>query len=325
MFKKKTTAYEFLKKNLSSGLKEVNGLVLEKAKSKVSLIPDVSKYITGSGGKRLRPLLTLASAEISGAINHDSVLLATSVEFIHTATLLHDDVIDQSELRRGEKTANNVWDNKTVILVGDFLFSQAFMMMVETKNVKALEVLSKASAEVIESEVYQLELLEKKSFSKEDYLHLIKGKTATLFAAAMESGAIVSTNDDDVIKNLSRYGLNLGMAFQIVDDYLDYFAGDRKFGKVAGNDFMEGKITLPVIYAIEQKKSLAKLFTKKERTKDDLKLFLESIDVESVSKRINEDLIFFSKEAEDCLKDFKSSKLKDCLIDLVKELNKRTL
>lgn len=325
MFRKKNTAYDFLQQTLSKELKEVNKLIIKRAKNRVSLIPKVSNYLTEAGGKRLRPLLTLAAAQASGGVNQESILLATAVEFIHTATLLHDDVIDQSELRRGAQTANNVWDNKTVILVGDYLFSQAFEMMVETHDITALQVLSKASSDIIESEVYQLELLKSKSFNRDDYYRLIEGKTAKLFAAAMESGSVVATENELISDSLREYGLNLGMAFQIMDDYLDYFPTSKSFGKTVGNDFMEGKITLPAIYAINENPKLTRFFKQNERSLECFEKFMSQVNKEGVAEKIAGDLDEFTENALSSLDVVKDEGIKLALQDLVVELNQRKI
>ena len=241
-------SFENLKSLVAPELQQVDLLILEYAQSHAELVPMISNYLTGAGGKRLRPILTLACAKIFGTVPEAAIKLAAAVEFIHTATLLHDDVIDESEKRRGKPTANNVWDNKACILVGDFLFSQAFKLMVETKDIEALKLLSNASAIIAESEVWQLELIHNIELTIEDYIKLVKGKTAELFAAACATGAIVSGCSENEKEALFNFGLNLGISFQIIDDVLDYTASD-KFGKKLGNDFLEGKVTLPIILA----------------------------------------------------------------------------
>jgi octaprenyl-diphosphate synthase len=242
-------SFNELNELLAKEISEVNELILQYAQNHVDLIPEITSYITQSGGKRLRPLLTLACAKIfQDKVGGSVIKLSAAVEFIHTATLLHDDVVDGSEKRRGKPTANRVWDNKSCILVGDFLFSQAFKLMVATKNIRALDLLSNASAVIAESEVWQLSILDDPKLSLDEYIKLITGKTAILFASACASGGIESGCTKEQEESLDSYGLNLGISFQIIDDILDY-VGSAKTGKKIGNDFLEGKITLPVIYS----------------------------------------------------------------------------
>jgi octaprenyl-diphosphate synthase len=254
-------SFENLRSLVALELQQVDLLILKYAKSHVELVPMISNYLTSAGGKRLRPILTLACAKIFGKVPESAIKLATAVEFIHTATLLHDDVIDESEKRRGKPTANNVWDNKACILVGDFLFSQAFKLMVETHDIEALKLLSNASAVIAESEVWQLELINNIELTIKDYIKLVKGKTAELFAAACATGAIVSGCSEPEKNDLFNFGLNLGISFQIIDDVLDYTASD-KFGKKLGNDFLEGKVTLPIILAYKNASEHDKILLK---------------------------------------------------------------
>ena len=235
-------------------LEKVNSRVLDLARSYASLIPEVTKYLLDAGGKRLRPMLTLASGMlVSGqeVSNNSCVDLAASVEFIHTATLLHDDVIDSSMKRRGKETANNIWGNKGSILVGDYLFSQAFELMVKTKSLDALQMLANASAVIAEAEVWQLDLIDNIAISQKEYIKMITSKTAVLFAAACASGAVVSGCTAEQKKALYNFGLNLGISFQIMDDVLDYSSANLKFGKQIGSDYYEGKVTLPLILAYD--------------------------------------------------------------------------
>ncbi len=245
----KMDSFEKLKALVADELQVVDKLILEYAQSHVDLVPMISNYLTGAGGKRLRPILTLVCSKVFGVVSESAIKLAASVEFIHTATLLHDDVVDESEKRRGKPTANNMWDNKACILVGDYLFSQAFRLMVETNNIQALKLLSDASAIIAESEVWQLDLINNIDLSTDDYIKLARGKTAELFSAACASGGVVSGCSASEEKALFDFGLNLGISFQIVDDILDYTA-DASFGKKLGNDYLEGKVTLPVILAL---------------------------------------------------------------------------
>jgi octaprenyl-diphosphate synthase len=220
--------------------------------SPVALIPQIASYLVSLGGKRLRPLLTIASAELCGYKGKRHIRLAACVEFIHTATLLHDDVVDKSYLRRGKETANQVWGNKASVLVGDFLFSRAFELMVLDGSLEVLEILSKASCAIAEGEVLQLSSSHDLKLTEETYLQIIESKTARLFSAATEVGAVVAKVEKAKRHMLSRFGYALGMAFQLMDDILDYAADQEKLGKSIGDDFREGKVTLPVIFAYEQ-------------------------------------------------------------------------
>lgn len=228
-------------------LERVNELILHHMQSPVSLIPQLAGHIIASGGKRLRPVLTLAAAQLCGYRGPRHAGLAACVEFIHTATLLHDDVVDESALRRGEAAANVLWGNKASVLVGDFLFSRAFQLMVADGSLRVLEILSSAAAKIAEGEVLQLMTSNDTATTEQAYLEVIKGKTAVLFSAASEVGAVVADRPKQEQEALASYGLNLGIAFQLIDDALDYSAKQEALGKTIGDDFREGKITLPVI------------------------------------------------------------------------------
>ena len=235
---------------IRADLEQVNTLILERMQSPVALIPQLAGHIIAAGGKRLRPMLTLAAARMCGYRGARHVALAAAVEFIHTATLLHDDVVDASDLRRGLATANAVWGNKPSVLVGDFLFSRAFQLMVEDGSLKVLEILSRASAVIAEGEVLQLITSNDIATTEEDYLRVIDAKTAELFAAASRIGAVLAERGEAEERALESYGRNLGIAFQLVDDMLDYSAHEIELGKSIGDDFREGKITLPVVLAL---------------------------------------------------------------------------
>ncbi|NYT31177.1 polyprenyl synthetase family protein [Rhizobium sp. WYCCWR 11128] len=230
-------------------MERVNQLILSKAGSDVQMIPEVANHLISSGGKRLRPMLTLASASLFDYRGENHVKLATSVEFMHTATLLHDDVVDESDLRRGKSTARMIWGNQASVLVGDFLLGQAFRMMVDVGSLDALDVLSSAACVIAEGEVLQLSVAKNMETTEDDYLSVIRAKTAALFAAASEVGPIVAEAGRSGRNALKSYGMNLGLAFQLVDDALDYGGKAADLGKNVGDDFREGKITLPVILA----------------------------------------------------------------------------
>ena len=230
-------------------LSQVEATLSAHLSSAASLIPEVSDHIIGAGGKRLRPLLTLSAARIAGYRGTNHITMAAAVEFMHTATLLHDDVVDDSDLRRGKPTARKIWGNPTSVLVGDFLLGQAFRMMVGAGNLAALDVLSNAAAAIAEGEVMQLAAMRNADISEDNYLRIMEAKTAALFAAAAEVGGILAGASTIEIEALKSYGKNLGIAFQLVDDALDYGSVNRVLGKNTGEDFREGKVTLPVVLA----------------------------------------------------------------------------
>ena len=233
-------------------LNEVNRVIIDRMDSRVALIPQLAGHIIAGGGKRLRPMLTLASARLCGYTGERHIHLAASVEFIHTATLLHDDVVDDSALRRGIATANSVWDNKASVLVGDFLFSRSFQLMVADGSLKVLKILSDAAATIAEGEVLQLMTSNHTETSEAAHLEVIRAKTAILFAAACRIGAVVAGRPGVEEEALDAYGLNLGIAFQLIDDMLDYSAAEAELGKSVGDDFRDGKITLPTILAFRR-------------------------------------------------------------------------
>ncbi len=238
---------------LSDDLSAVNAMIVNQMQSPVPMIPQLASYLIAAGGKRMRPLLTLAAANLKGPIAGDAhIKLATAVEFIHSATLLHDDVVDESDQRRGAPSANTVFGNQSSVLVGDFLFSRAFQMMVGAGDIDILGVLSSASCVIAEGEVMQLAAIGDLAISEKDYLNVVQAKTAALFAAATQVGAMVSNMNQEQVDALYQYGLNLGIAFQITDDVLDYSADQTKLGKNIGDDFREGKVTLPIIIAYSQ-------------------------------------------------------------------------
>ncbi len=233
----------------ASGMNSVNSVILERMQSQIPLIPALAGHLIAGGGKRMRPMLTLASAELCGYQGARHHKLAASVEFIHTATLLHDDVVDGSDLRRGKATANMVFGNPATVLVGDFLFTRAFELMVEDGSLKVLKILSGASSVISEGEVDQLTAQRQIETSEDRYLSIIRAKTAALFAAACRISAVVAERSEAEERALDDYGRNLGIAFQLVDDAIDYDSSSAEMGKGKGDDFREGKMTLPVILA----------------------------------------------------------------------------
>src|SRR5579875_1107663 len=230
----------------------VDGLIRARLESDVPLIPALGEHLVEAGGKRLRPLIAIAGARICGGTGDACLKLATAVEFIHTATLLHDDVVDGSKLRRGKVAAHLIWGGAASVLVGDFLFARAFELMVETGSLEALNILARASRVIAEGEVLQLTRAHDLELDQATYLEIIRGKTAELFAAAAESGAVVANGSAAQVKALSGYGMKLGLAFQLADDALDYGGTAESLGKNAGDDFREGKVTLPLLLAIQR-------------------------------------------------------------------------
>tara|TARA_A100001015_G_scaffold283939_1_gene349811 strand:- start:646 stop:1659 length:1014 start_codon:yes stop_codon:yes gene_type:complete len=273
--KSANSAYLELKNLLGDKLHKVENLIQEKLRSEVNLIQKMSNHHLGSGGKRLRALLTLESAKLTGyKEDKRDINLAACVELIHSATLLHDDVIDESELRRGVKTTNSVWGNQSSILVGDYLLSRCFEMMVEDGDLEVLKLLSSTSSKIAQGEVLQLQHKGEADLLEETYIDIINLKTASLFSAATKTGACLSGSNEKEKKALESYGRNLGLAFQIADDALDFYAKEKLFGKEIGKDFFEGKVTLPMIIIFqkgnkEEKNFLNEIMKKEKRTEKD--------------------------------------------------------
>ena len=236
---------------LDQDMRAVNAMIIKRMESPVALIPQLAGYLIAAGGKRIRPLLTLACTKIYGGDLSRAHGLATAVEFIHSATLLHDDVVDESEQRRGQDAANLVYGNQASVLVGDFLFSRAFQLMTEDGSLDVLRILSGASAIIAQGEVMQLTTAGNLQTTMDEYLEVIKAKTAALFAAACEIGPVIAGSNKNAAQAMAEYGLYLGIAFQIADDALDFEADRAKLGKTVGDDFREGKMTAPVILALQ--------------------------------------------------------------------------
>ncbi|MEM9350774.1 MAG: polyprenyl synthetase family protein [Pseudomonadota bacterium] len=246
-----TKPHERMAEALEADLQAVNALIRDRMASKhAPRIPEVTAHLVEAGGKRLRPMLTLASAKLCGYAGPYHIHLAATVEFIHTATLLHDDVVDESKQRRGRPTANLLWDNQSSVLVGDYLFARSFQLMVETGSIRVLDILSNAAATIAEGEVLQLSVAQNTATVEETYIQVVRGKTAALFSAATEVGGVIADQPEAVQKALFDYGDALGIAFQMVDDLLDYGGTTGVIGKNIGDDFRERKLTLPVIRAI---------------------------------------------------------------------------
>jgi octaprenyl-diphosphate synthase len=261
---------------LSADMAAVDALIRDRMASQhAPRIPEVTAHLVSAGGKRLRPMLTLAAAHLCGYEGPDAVKLAATVEFIHTATLLHDDVVDESGQRRGRPTANLLWDNKSSVLVGDYLFSRSFQLMVETGSLRVLDILANASATIAEGEVLQLTAAQDLRTDEATYLQIVRGKTAALFSAATEVGGVIAAAPQSHIQALFDYGDALGIAFQIADDLLDYQGDSTSTGKNVGDDFRERKLTLPVIKAVaqatdEEREFWQRTIEKGEQSDDDL-------------------------------------------------------
>lgn len=254
---------------------KVNEAILARAHSHVELIPELARHLINSGGKRIRPMLTIAAARMCGYAADQHLKLATAVEFLHTATLLHDDVVDESDLRRGKEAARVIWGNQASVLVGDYLLGQSFRMMVETGSLEALRILSNAACVIAEGEVLQLSVSQNMSTTEDAYLQVIGAKTAALFAAAAEVGSVIAGRPKEEQAALESYGRNLGIAFQLIDDALDYSGSTEKLGKGVGDDFRERKITLPVVLSYRRGSKEERNFWKRtledgNQTADDL-------------------------------------------------------
>ena len=247
-----TASIERLAELVAPDMERVNAAILGRTGSDVAMIPEVANHLISSGGKRLRPMLTLAMAKLAGYSGDGHIKLAAAVEFMHTATLLHDDVVDESDMRRGKLAARMLWGNEASVLVGDFLLGQAFKMMVEVGNLHALDILSAAAAVIAEGEVMQLGAAKNTATNEDEYLAVIRAKTAELFAAACEVGPALAVREKSEQAACRSFGMNLGVAFQLIDDALDYGGKSAKLGKNVGDDFREGKITLPVVLSFRR-------------------------------------------------------------------------
>lgn len=261
---------------LTEPMRRVNAIILDRMTSDVPMIPELAGYLIAAGGKRIRPLLTLACADMCGDETDNPKKLAAAVEFIHTATLLHDDVVDGSDQRRGKPAANAIFGNQASVLVGDFLFARAFELMVESDSLSALNILAKASSVITEGEILQMSLIGNMDTTQDQYFKIIEAKTAALFSASCEVAPVLTKRSDADIKVFRDYGHGLGMAFQIVDDIMDYTSTETQMGKSAGDDFMEGKMTLPVILGMQSASDDEKAFMQealKNHNRDDLEKF----------------------------------------------------
>ena len=320
--KSANSAYLELKNLLRDKIYKVEALIQQKLRSDVDLIKKMSNHHLSSGGKRLRALLTLGSAKLTGyEEQYRDINLAACVELIHSATLLHDDVIDESKLRRGSQTTNSIWGNQSSILVGDYLLSRCFEMMVEDGDLEVLKLLSSTSSKIAQGEVMQLQHKGEADLLEETYLDIINLKTASLFSAATKTGACLSKSNEKEKKALESYGKNLGLAFQIADDALDYYAKEKLFGKKIGKDFYEGKVTLPLISIFQkgnekEKSLLTEIMRKEKRTEEDFSKTLSLINkykaVEATFKKAE----FFVNVSYDALAIFPDTEDKKILQNL---------
>jgi len=303
-------------------MRRVNQLIVARLDSPIALIPQLAGHLVAAGGKRVRPMLTLLTARLCGYEGERHIKLAAAVEFIHTATLLHDDVVDESNLRRGLATANAIWGNKPSVLVGDFLFARAFQLMVEDGSLEVLRILADASAVIAEGEVAQLMTANDPQTTEQTYLDVISAKTATLFAAAAQIGGVVADRPAEQSERLRAYGMNLGVAFQLIDDALDYSAREVVLGKSVGDDFRDGKITLPVLHAFarggaEERRFWRRTLEQGEQREGDLARAIETLERHGAQAECLARATAYGEAAREAIAPFAPSDAKSALIDLV--------
>ncbi len=307
---------------LAADMAAVNVMIRDRMASEhAPRIPEVTAHLIEAGGKRLRPMLTLAAARLCGYSGPYHIHLAATVEFIHTATLLHDDVVDESARRRGRPTANLLWDNKSSVLVGDYLFSRSFQLMVETGSLRVLDILANASATIAEGEVLQLTAAQDLATTEAIYLQVVRGKTAALFSAATEVGGVIAGAHDAQTRALFDYGDALGIAFQIVDDLLDYGGSAAALGKNVGDDFRERKLTLPVIKAVaqadaEERAFWVRVIGKGQQAEGDLEQAMEIMARHGAMKAARDDALAWAQRAVTALDALPDHDLRDMLVDL---------
>ncbi|MGO9544209.1 MAG: polyprenyl synthetase family protein [Rhodomicrobium sp.] len=317
-----SAALEPLLKLVAADMDEVNAIILAQARSDVDLIPELARHLINSGGKRLRPMLTIAAAKLCGYRGDSHIRLAAAVEFMHTATLLHDDVVDESDMRRGKKSARILWGNQASVLVGDFLLGQAFRMMVEVGSLPALKILSEASAVIAEGEVMQLAASKDMATTEEEYLAVIFSKTAALFSAASEIGGVIAGRSAAEQTALRVYGENIGLAFQLIDDALDYSGEAAMLGKRVGDDFREGKITLPVVLSNRRGSAEEQAFWQRtlqdgDIREDDLASAIALMRRHNALEETIERARIYGREAQKALDAFPKSEAKAALLDAV--------
>lgn len=319
-YKENSDILKILRNLVQNDLQGINELVTNSLEEKEALILALANHLMSSGGKRLRSILALSSTKLCNYLGNYHIPIAAAIEFIHAATLLHDDVVDESSLRRGVPTANSTFGNKASILVGDYFLGQAFRWLVESKSMRALEILSYTSTIIAEGEVMQLDNMNNVILSRESYLEIIKAKTAELFAASCQVGAVIANRPIEEESALYNFGLNLGIAFQIIDDILDYNSNQNQLGKTIGDDFREGKMTLPAIIAYNSGTNEEKMFWYKtivdlEQESFDLEKAIELINkYDSINISIEQAKYYINNSCE-ALKIFPNSLIKSALID----------
>ncbi|WP_342270256.1 polyprenyl synthetase family protein [Rickettsia endosymbiont of Orchestes rusci] len=317
--------------DLKDEVVKLNNLIINCLKSDEELIERVGKYLLEAGGKRIRPILTILTSKIFGYQGDSHIKLASAVEFIHTATLLHDDVVDDSTMRRFKPTANVIWGSKTSILVGDFLFSQSFKLMVASGSIQAMEVLSQASAIISEGEVAQLvKLNQRRIITREEYHEIVRSKTAELFGASCSVGAIIAGQSEHISTIMQNFGKLLGNIFQIIDDLLDYLGNSKQVGKNIGDDFLEGKVTLPLIFLYEKldnegRLKLENMIKADKRTNDEFKEIQDLIIKNDIKQQILDYLNILEEEANKLLAQITQQNIyKDSLSSLIKFISSRS-
>ena len=330
-FKKiKTNPFEEIKSAYQEQLKKVDDHIKLKLSSHVELVGEMATHLMNTGGKRLRPLLTICSSEIFNYKGNRHINLAACVELIHNATLLHDDVIDKSESRRGFKTTNAIWGNKSSILAGDYLLSRCFEMMVDDGSQEVLKILSSVSSEIAQGEIMQLQFEKQVDMVEKNYLDIISAKTASLFGASMRVGGCINDRSNKEKEALESYGRNLGICFQITDDILDYSSKEQVFGKKIGNDFLEGKITLPIILLFQkstpkEREVLQNYFSQSVRSENNFEQTLKLINKYQIIETCKKRADYFSNVASDSLsvfeKNFVVEKLQELSFYIVNRLN----
>ena len=317
-----TRPHDRLRDYLAEDMEAVNALIRTRMASEhAPRIPEVTAHLVEAGGKRIRPMMTLAAARICGYTGEDHRKLAATVEFIHTATLLHDDVVDESGQRRGRPTANLLWDNKSSVLVGDYLFARSFQLMVETGSLRVLDILANASATIAEGEVLQLTAAQNLGTTEAVYAQVIRGKTAALFEAATQVGGVIAGAPEAQVTALARYGDALGMSFQIVDDLLDYGGASGAMGKNTGDDFRERKLTLPVIKAVakagaEERAFWSRVIEKGDQRAGDLERALRLMQSHGTLEETRDEALRHANDAKAALAQVPEHPLRDMLSEL---------
>ena len=326
----KVNTFDEIKSTYEDQLRQVDEHIKLKLSSHVELVGEMATHLMKTGGKRLRPLLTICSAEIFGYKGNRHINLAACVELIHNATLLHDDVIDKSETRRGFKTTNAIWGNKSSILAGDYLLSRCFEMMVDDGSQEVLKILSSVSSEIAQGEILQLQFEKQIDMVEKNYLDIITAKTASLFGASMRVGGCINDRSNKEKEALESYGRNLGICFQITDDILDYSSKEKVFGKKIGNDFIEGKITLPIILlfqkaSVKEREVLNEYFAQETRTENEFNQVLKLINKYNVIETCKKRADYFSNVASDSLsifeKNFIVQKLQELSFFIINRIN----